>query len=74
MFIKTSDSITPEFSTTNNNCVNNKIAADYALRKIAELIQDVTPKKLADSRHPSKDLYVIGITGTNGKTTIAYLL
>ncbi|MCW8914649.1 MAG: UDP-N-acetylmuramoyl-L-alanyl-D-glutamate--2,6-diaminopimelate ligase [Magnetovibrio sp.] len=24
--------------------------------------------------HPSQDLYVIGVTGTNGKTTVAYLI
>lgn len=26
------------------------------------------------NNHPSKDLYVIGITGTNGKTTVSYLV
>ena len=31
-------------------------------------------KKLIKHNHPSKKLYVIGITGTNGKTTVAYLL
>ena len=25
-------------------------------------------------KHPSKDLFVIGITGTNGKTTVSYLI
>lgn len=29
---------------------------------------------LPDKKHPSQDLYVIGITGTNGKTTVAYLV
>ena len=29
---------------------------------------------LGDDRHPSEDLYVIGITGTNGKTTVSYLI
>ncbi|PCK01688.1 MAG: hypothetical protein COA42_22975 [Alteromonadaceae bacterium] len=28
----------------------------------------------AFKRHPSEDLYVIGITGTNGKTTVAHLI
>jgi UDP-N-acetylmuramoyl-L-alanyl-D-glutamate--2,6-diaminopimelate ligase len=27
-----------------------------------------------DRRHPSKDLCVVGITGTNGKTTVAHLI
>jgi UDP-N-acetylmuramoyl-L-alanyl-D-glutamate--2,6-diaminopimelate ligase len=26
------------------------------------------------SEHPSRQLYIIGITGTNGKTTVAHLL
>lgn len=34
----------------------------------------VKPRPLGFSKHPSKDLYVIGITGTNGKTTVAYLV
>ena len=29
---------------------------------------------LFKTKHPSKNLYVIGITGTNGKTTISYLI
>ncbi len=74
MHFKIIDTASPELPIVGDNCVNKQLAADYALRKTAELIQDVTPKKLADSRHPSKDLYVIGITGTNGKTTVAYLL
>lgn len=48
-------------------------------RKEASIIADMTPDELADYAHlhygyPSKDLYVIGVTGTNGKTTVAYLL
>ncbi len=31
-------------------------------------------KKHSPLRHPSLDLYVIGLTGTNGKTTTAYLI
>lgn len=47
--------------------------------KEAELINDVAPNELVQHapvpyRHPSKDLYVIGITGTNGKTTVTYLI
>jgi UDP-N-acetylmuramoyl-L-alanyl-D-glutamate--2,6-diaminopimelate ligase len=33
----------------------------------------VTPSSNV-TRHPSEDLYVVGITGTNGKTTVAYLV
>jgi UDP-N-acetylmuramoyl-L-alanyl-D-glutamate--2,6-diaminopimelate ligase len=35
--------------------------------------KSVTPSSTI-ARHPSEDLYVIGITGTNGKTTVAYLV
>ena len=43
------------------------------------LIKDVLANKIApraprQRRHPSKDLHVIGITGTNGKTTVSYLI
>jgi len=44
-----------------------------------ELIKGVIPNKLVPysighSGHPSNELYVIGITGTNGKTTVTYLI
>lgn len=32
------------------------------------------PNTIKTKPHPSKDLYVVGITGTNGKTTVAYLI
>jgi UDP-N-acetylmuramoyl-L-alanyl-D-glutamate--2,6-diaminopimelate ligase len=32
------------------------------------------PDALGGARHPSEDLHVIGITGTNGKTTVSYLI
>ena len=43
-----------------------------------ELIKGVIPIELGQyahnrSGHPSNELYVIGITGTNGKTTVTYL-
>lgn len=34
----------------------------------------IHPSALGNNNHPSKELYVIGITGTNGKTTVAYLV
>lgn len=37
-------------------------------------ISDVIQKKTAHFEHPSKTLYVIGITGTNGKTTVTHLI
>lgn len=40
----------------------------------AKFNKDLTPIKIAPYRHPSKDLYVIGITGTNGKTSVSYLI
>lgn len=48
-------------------------------RKESELIKTMMPSELADYAHnhyghPSKELYVIGVTGTNGKTTVSYLL
>jgi UDP-N-acetylmuramoyl-L-alanyl-D-glutamate--2,6-diaminopimelate ligase len=48
-------------------------------RKETELIKNMSLKELANYAHnhyghPSKELYVIGITGTNGKTTVSYLM
>ena len=48
-------------------------------KKETDLIKKMTLSELATYAHkhyghPSQELYVIGITGTNGKTTIAYLL
>lgn len=42
----------------------------------AELAAGVRPLKAVSllHPHPSQDLYVIGVTGTNGKTTTAYLI
>ena len=42
----------------------------------AEVIADVPPTESTPDTHghPSKDLYVIGVTGTNGKTTVSYLI
>ena len=39
-------------------------------------IKNIIPKKVVqfEARHPSKDLYVIGITGTNGKTSVSFLI
>ena len=37
-------------------------------------IMPLPPHALKNIRHPSQDLYVIGITGTNGKTTVSYLV
>jgi len=50
-----------------------------APRKEAELITSAIPSPLAQYapapyRHPSDELYVIGVTGTNGKTTVTYLI
>ena len=40
------------------------------------LLAGVASVELAapDYGHPSEDLYVIGVTGTNGKTTVSYLI
>ena len=42
----------------------------------AALIADVAPMQIVPPvcAHPSEDLYVIGVTGTNGKTTVSYLI
>ena len=48
-------------------------------RKEAELIKEMSLTELSEYAHnhygrPSQELYVIGITGTNGKTTVSYLI
>ena len=48
-------------------------------KKEADLIKKMSFTELAKYAHkhyghPSQELYVIGITGTNGKTTVSYLL
>jgi UDP-N-acetylmuramyl tripeptide synthase len=40
----------------------------------AHFNKDLTPTKITPYSHPSKDLYVIGITGTNGKTSVSHLI
>ena len=47
--------------------------------EIPQLIVDSTQKSIADLaavfyHHPSKELNLIGVTGTNGKTTVAHLV
>ncbi|MDA8576171.1 Mur ligase family protein [Candidatus Marinamargulisbacteria bacterium] len=48
-------------------------------KKESELIKTMNPTELANYAHnhygnPSKELCVIGVTGTNGKTTVTYLI
>ena len=40
----------------------------------AKVNKDSTPAKITPYKHPSENLYVIGITGTNGKTSVSYLI
>ncbi len=58
---------------------NSMINGEFIQRKAANnakclLSRDSLTAEIPANKHPSKDLYVIGITGTNGKTTVAYLL
>lgn len=48
-------------------------------KKETDLIKKMTLPELATYAHshyghPSKELYVLGVTGTNGKTTVSYLI
>lgn len=48
-------------------------------RKETELIATMSLEELSEYAHnhyghPSRELYVVGITGTNGKTTVSYLI
>ncbi len=65
----------PQPSVTSRKKRLSKLVTLHDISKnTAHLINDLTSKQATDGRHPSNDLYVIGITGTNGKTTVAYLL
>lgn len=58
-----------------NLIVANAIAVEKnAVKNNAVFLADPKFGKSLQQRHPSKDLYVIGITGTNGKTTVSHLI
>ena len=54
--------------------VDHRLALDIAQLVVADVRAAVGPLAAALHGHPSESLVVVGITGTNGKTTTAHLL
>ncbi len=51
-----------------------KLAADVTLVKVGDSREALARLAAAFHRHPTRELDLIGITGTNGKTTTSYVL
>ena len=62
------------------NLINNfEVVIEKPITNLSTYTKKVAFKKVVKHahspyRHPSRDLYVIGVTGTNGKTTVTYLI
>ncbi|MBM3676147.1 MAG: UDP-N-acetylmuramoyl-L-alanyl-D-glutamate--2,6-diaminopimelate ligase [Actinobacteria bacterium] len=54
--------------------VDRSITAPATLVRVAEVRRAIGPVSVCFFAHPSKALPVLGVTGTNGKTTVTYLL
>lgn len=50
------------------------VAADVAQARVASARRAMAPVAAAFHGHPSRSLAVVGVTGTNGKTTVTHLL
>jgi len=50
------------------------VAADVVQARVASTRRAMAPVAAAFHGHPSRSLSVVGVTGTNGKTTVAHLL
>ena len=61
------------FSKLSNGHIDN-IIPDSALHIPKLLKYELNQHQLSNKTHPSKNLFVIGVTGTNGKTSVSYLI
>lgn len=61
------------FSKLSNEYIDN-IIPDSALHIPKLLKYELNQHQLSNQTHPSKNLFVIGVTGTNGKTSVSYLI